>query len=220
MIAPATPACCPAHPQTAQQAFLVILPRLKLHGKVYFRHVKDPERREEAICEMIALAWGWFLRLAQRGKDATQFASVLATYAARAVRSGRRLCGQEKARDVLSPLAQRRRGFRVGTLPQQSSLEGNVLDEALHDNTITPVVEQVHFRLDFPRWRGRRCARDRSLIDDLMVGGRAHEMARKYGLSRSRVSQLRGQFFQDWSQFCEGLSHQAHTSPAAAAALA
>ncbi|HEV3078654.1 MAG TPA: hypothetical protein VGY66_02705 [Gemmataceae bacterium] len=28
------------------------------------------------------------------------------------------------------------------------------------------------------------------LIDDLMVGGRAHEMARKYGLSRSRVSEL------------------------------
>src|SRR5580692_6089376 len=106
MIASAMPACSPSAPQATQQAFLSILPRLKLHAKVYFRDVKNPERREEAICEMLALAWSWFVRLAQRGKDATQFASVLAAYAARAVRAGRRLCGQEKSKDALSPLAQ------------------------------------------------------------------------------------------------------------------
>jgi hypothetical protein len=98
MITSATPSCCPSAHQATQQAFLGILPRLKLHGKVYFRDLKDPERREEAICEMLALAWSWFVRLAERGKDATQFASVLATYAARAVRAGRRLCGQERPR--------------------------------------------------------------------------------------------------------------------------
>jgi hypothetical protein len=220
MITPESPACYVSAHQATQQAFLGILPRLKLHAKVYFRDLKDPERREEAICEMLALAWSWFLRLAERGKDATQFASVLATYAARAVRAGRRLCGQEKARDVLSPLAQQRRGFRVSTLSDGSSLGGNVLDEALQDNTITPIVEQVHFRLDFPRWRGSRCERDRRLIDDLMIGGRAHEMACKYGLSRSRVSELRRQFFEDWTNFCEGMPHQACTDSATARALA
>jgi hypothetical protein len=222
MITSATPSCCPSAHQATQQAFLGILPRLKLHGKVYFRDLKDPERREEAICEMLALAWSWFVRLAERGKDATQFASVLATYAARAVRAGRRLCGQEKTKDVLSPLAQQRRGFSVSTLSDGSSLAGNVLDEALQDNTITPIVEQVQFRLDFPRWRGSRCERDRRLIDDLMVGGRAYEMARKYGLSRSRVSELRRQFFEDWSNFCDGTTRPNPTCsyPAAAGALA
>jgi len=218
MFAPASPACCPSAPQATQQAFLAILPRLKLHGKVYFRDLKDPERREESICEMLALAWSWFVRLAERGKDATQFASVLATYAARAVRAGRRLCGQEKTKDVLSPLAQQRRGFSVSTLSDGSSLGPNLLDEALQDNTVTPIVEQVQFRLDFPRWRGSRCDRDRRLIDDLMVGGRAHEMALKYGLSRSRVSELRRQFFEDWINFCEGMSCQPCT-PATAGAL-
>ena len=202
MIALATPACL-ATPHLTQQAFLSILPRLKLHGKIYFRDLKNPERREEAICEMLALAWCWFVRLAQRGKDATQFASVLATYAARAVRAGRRLCGQEKSKDVLSPLAQQRRGFSVSPLPEASSLEGNVFDEALQDNTITPIVDQVHFRLDFPRWRHSRSERDRRLIDDLMVGTRPCEVSRKYGLSRSRVSELRRQLFQDWNNFCE-----------------
>ena len=59
MSASATPSCCPSAQQATQQAFLSILPRLKLHAKVYFRHLKDPERREEAICEMLALAWSW-----------------------------------------------------------------------------------------------------------------------------------------------------------------
>ena len=67
MITSATPSCCPSAHQATQQAFLGILPRLKLHGKVYFRDLKDPERREEAMCEMLALAWSWFVRLAERG---------------------------------------------------------------------------------------------------------------------------------------------------------
>ncbi len=40
----------------------------------------------------------------------------LAAYAARAVKSGRLLCGQDNAKDVLSPSAQRRHGFQVARL--------------------------------------------------------------------------------------------------------
>jgi len=189
-----------------QQGFLAILPRLEKHGKVYFRDLRSPERKDEAISEMLALAWSWFLRLAERGKDASQFASVLATFAARAVRSGRRLCGQEKAKDVLSPVAQQRRRFSVIPLPAASSSEGNIFDEALVDNMTTPVIDQVHFRLDFPRWRASRSVRDRSLIDDLMIGERAFQVSQKYGLSRSRVSELRRQMFEDWTIFAEGTS--------------
>src|SRR5438132_8920597 len=39
------------------------------------------------------------------------------------------LCGKEKANDVLSPVAQQRRGFTVSPLPDGSSLAGNVFDE-------------------------------------------------------------------------------------------
>ncbi len=79
--------------------------RIERHGRVYFRLLNDADKLEDAIAEMVALSWKWFVRLADRGKDPTQFPSSVATYAARAVRSGRRLCGQEKANDVLSPLA-------------------------------------------------------------------------------------------------------------------
>src|SRR6202043_3743912 len=117
--------------------------------------------KEESLAEMIALSWQWFVRLAKKGKDAKQFASALASYAARAVHSGRRLIGVEKAKDVLSPLAQRQYGFVLQSIPDGRSL----LDEALLDNTQTPIPEQVSFRCDFSAWRSRRCDRDRHVID-------------------------------------------------------
>ena len=92
-------------------SFLLILPRIRTHGQVYFRSV-DREKREELISEMVALCWRWFVRLAENGKDASLFPSALATFAARAVRGGRRCAGQERARRavVLRPAAARLHG--------------------------------------------------------------------------------------------------------------
>jgi hypothetical protein len=182
--------------------FLAIVPRIEQHGQVSFRHLRGPDLREDAVCEMVALCGQWFARLAERGKDATEFASALATFAARAVKSGRRLHGMGPIQDVLSPRAQQRRGFVVASLRDGRSLHGNVLDEALHDNTQTPVPEQVSFRCDFPAWRCMRTERDRRLLDDLLVGVRPGAVGEKYGLSPSRVSQLCREFHADWDRFC------------------
>ena len=84
-----------------QAAFLLLLPRIERHGRVYFRHVRCSHQREELLAEMRGLAWQWFVRLAGRGKDVTGFVSALATYAARAANSGRRVCGQERAKDAM-----------------------------------------------------------------------------------------------------------------------
>ncbi len=182
-------------------AFLaLVLPRVLSHGKVCFRHLRA-ERKEEYIAEMVALAWKWHRRLAERGKDATQFPTAIATFAARAVRSGRRLAGMDRARDVLSPLAQQRRDFAVSPLPGGSSLNGNVFDEALRDNTQTPPDDQCAFRIDFPAWRATWAERDRRLLDDLMLGERTLDVAGKYGLSPGRVSQLRREFLTDWRRY-------------------
>ena len=150
----------------------------------------------------VALAWKWFVRLAERGKDASQFVSALASFCARRVNGGRRLCGKEKANDVLSPAAQHRRGFTVSPLPQGSSLLGNVFDEALADNTVTPVPDQVSFRLDWPAWLRTRTDRDRRIIGDMALSERTHVLARKFGISPGRVSQLRREYHADWEQFC------------------
>jgi hypothetical protein len=191
----------------------LVLPRVLSHAEVTSRGVRCPHAREEYAAEMVALAWLWFLRLTSQGKDPQQFPTALATFAARAVQDGRRLCGQERARDVLSPRAQRRRRFKVVPLPSStrrpfgevyagSQRRQDAFEERLRDNTRTPPDEQATFRLDFPAWLLTRTDRDRRLIDLLMAGERTGAVADRFGLSPARVSQLRRQFLEDWLRFC------------------
>ena len=191
-------------PGSLQASFLAqVLPRIQLHGRCYFRHVKCPHRKEELLAEMRGLAWLWFVRLAGRGKDVTGFVSALAGYAARAAHSGRRVCGQERAKDVLSPVARRRHGFVVSALPEVGTLSDNPLCEALADNTQTPPDEQCAFRIDFPAWRATHAEGNRRVLDDLMLGERTLDVAGKHGLSPGRVSQLRREFLLDWRRYCD-----------------
>jgi hypothetical protein len=191
----------PAPLNPLHAGFLSVLPRIEQHGRVCFRHLKCPTRREDAVAEMVALSWLWFVRLAGKGKDATRFPSALATYAARAVRAGRKLAGKVRAGDVLSPVAQSRCGFTVSSLPGHSTLSGNPLDEALTDNTKSPVPDQVSFRIDWPCWVATRTERDRRIVTDLMLSERTSDVANRYALTAGRVSQLRAHFRDDWMRF-------------------
>jgi hypothetical protein len=184
-----------------QTRFLAVLPRIETHTRIYFRHVKCPHQREEAVAECLALAWWWYVRLVRRGKNPEAFISVLADFAARAVSSGRRLCGQQKANDVLSPVAQRRHGFAVQRLHLHAYPPGSRWEEAVHDNTQTPVPEQVVFRVDFPAWIQTRSKWDRRIIDRLLLGERTSTVAQAFDLSPGRIAQLRLQFHADWLRF-------------------
>src|SRR5262245_6177974 len=195
-VAVPTPSALSVH--VLQVRFLSILPRIELHGRISFRFLRCPALRDDAVAEVVALAWKWHLRLAQRGKDATQFPSALATFAALAVKGGRRVCGRERARDVLSHSAHRQHQIKVERLPDFSAVGGTFLEEALVDNTQTPPPEQAAFRLDFPAWLKTRSDRDRRLAEDLMRGERTLDVGTKFGLSPARVSQLRLAFKQDW----------------------
>jgi hypothetical protein len=179
-----------------------VLPRVERHGRIYFRHVKSPDRKEELLAELRGLVWKWFVRLVRRGKNVLQFVSALATYAARAVNSGRRVCGHERKKDVLSPVAQRLHGFCVGKLPDFSTLDGNPLEDALADNTVSPVPDQVCFRIDFPAWLITLSHRDRDMVTDMALGEWTLALADKYGCSAGRISQKRRWFAEDWRRFC------------------
>ncbi len=193
---------CPSvRTEQMRRDFELALPRIQRHAEVVFRSVRCVHRKEDCIAEVVALSWKWWLRLCQRGRNPAEFVSAIATYAARAVRSGRRLTGQERAKDALSPTAQARRGFTVSPLPGGSSLAGNAFDEALADNTRTPVDEQVAFRFDFPAWLLTHTDRNRRIIADMMLSERTSFLAGKYGVCPARVSQLRREFYLDWQDF-------------------
>jgi hypothetical protein len=184
-----------------QNRFLAVLPRIETHARIYFRHLRCPHQREEALAECLALAWCWFIRLVRRGKNPEDFITVLADFAARAVSSGRRLCGQEKANEVFSPTAQRRHGFAVQRLHPCGSPPGSPWDDAVRDNTHTSVPEQVIFRVEFPIWRSRRTKRDQRIIDRLLLGEQTGVVAQAFDLSPGRIAQLRRQFHADWLRF-------------------
>ena len=65
----------------------------------------------------------------------------------------------------------------------------------------TPPDEQAAFRIDFPAWVRTHTHRHRRLIKDLMHGERTKAVARKYGVSAARISQLRRELMEDWRRF-------------------
>src|SRR5436189_5507246 len=101
-------------------AFLALLPKLQTHAAIYFRDVRCPDTKADRLAECQALAWKWFLRLAEQGKDVNQFLMAFIFLVARAVKSGRRTCGMERADDVMSPVAQRRHSFTLEALPSST----------------------------------------------------------------------------------------------------
>ena len=194
--------------------FLMLVPRLEIHARIYFRDLKCQSKKDDAIADTIALAWKWYLSLAERGKDPSQFVTAFVSLAARSVKSGRRICGQEKAKDVMSAMAQQRHGFVVHSLPittcaaleslysmPQGQEKQDAFEERLKDNTQTPVPDQAAFRCDFPVWRLSRTDRDRRVIDDLGMGERTLDVSKKYGIIPGRISQLRRDFMDDWERF-------------------
>src|SRR5262245_8966781 len=103
------------------QHFLELLPKIELHGRIFFRYLQCEQRREDLIQEMRAIAWKWFVRLVERERDVNDFVVTFCRLLARAVKSGRRLAGMERAKDVMSSLAQQRHDFIVQALPSYDS---------------------------------------------------------------------------------------------------
>jgi len=181
-----------------RSAFVAFLPKIEGQARFAFRHSRCAHARADAVAEVVALCWIWFCRLAKRGKDATTFSTTLASFASRQVKSGRSLNGQENSKDILSATARRRRGFAIVRLGGAGGSRGAPWQEAVADNTRSPIPEQVAFRQDFPSWLTTLSQRDRTIIEDLTLGHRTLDVARKHGISPARVSQLRREFHQGW----------------------
>jgi hypothetical protein len=207
--------CIPASsPEALQAHFLQILPRIVTHAQIRFAFLRCPGKRDDAVAETVALAWGWFLRLIAQGKEVDDFVMVLADYAVRHVRSGRRLCGQEKAKDVLSPRAHRLKGFRVESLlcSTRRSLEVlhgqphgqdvvDAFEERLKDNTQSPVPVQAAFRIDYPAWLAQLGQRNRAIAEDMALDLGTQDLASRHNVSPGRISQLRRELHADYRRF-------------------
>src|SRR4029079_244240 len=112
MIAATTSLAAPS-PNDLHAAFLALVPTIKKRARIAFAYYKCANQKAEKVAEAVALAWKWFVRLHERGKDAATSPGVFAILVARAVASGRRIAGGERANDVMSRAAQRKHGFSI-----------------------------------------------------------------------------------------------------------
>jgi hypothetical protein len=191
--------------------FLELLPRVEACARFAFRHLACPHQFQDYVQETVSLSWAWYRRLANKGKDASRFISALAAFAARAVRCGRRVAGQESIRDVLSPAAQRRGGFRIERLPTctRTAMEDRyaapggqrVLDafeERLAAHGAASPAEAAGFRVDFREFLDVLSSRDREMMRFLSLGYSGKETAQRFRLSPGRVTQKRVRWCRDW----------------------
>lgn len=185
---------------TLHSRFLLLLPAIQRHARFAFRRIRCSHQRDDCISETVALAWKHFVALMRRNKDAAEFRTTLALRCSQAVKNGRRLCSYKIGKDALA--AHVRYHDKVRQAPPCKNIPGNVLGEALVDNMRTPVPDQVSFRQDFSAWHRGQTGRNQRIIDDLMQGERPLDVARRHGLTPGRITQLRGQFHQDWQHFC------------------
>jgi hypothetical protein len=193
-------------------AFLALVPRIEAQARCRFRGIPCPNKRDDQVAEAVALAWSWFLNLHRRGKDPARFPGTFGALVARAVASGRRLSGMEKANDVMSSRAHFR-GVIVERLPNstRNSIEAlamprgqklqDALEERLRDNTLTPVPDQVAFRIDWPAFFATLTDRDRKLADFLAQGHSGTAAAARFGISSARVTQLRKHWRRNWLRY-------------------
>ena len=188
----------PAKPDW-HQAFLALLPRICHYARFAFRHL-DPESKQEAIQSVVAGALNGYVALVQRGKAGIAYATPLAMYAIRQYRDGRRLGSRMNVRDVSSPYAQQMKGIRLQRLDQYDA-EEQAWKEILVEDRYAGPFDIVRTKLDFAAWLQSLPVKLRRIAKTLANGERTGEVARKFGVSDGRISQIRAELLASWRRF-------------------
>ena len=185
-----------------QDGFLALLPRIDRHARRAFCNLRG-EAKDDAVCEVIVSCLCAYCRLFQRNEVQRAFASTLARYAVALYYSGRRVGTSQCTGDVYSRRPNRRSASSLLSIGSPQDQYGS-WKERLTDNHSTPIPDQVHFRIEFPRWLQAQTLRNRKIVETLSLGYTTAEVARQFRMSSGRVSQLRREFYESWNQFTRG----------------
>jgi hypothetical protein len=179
--------------------FLELLPRIRRQAVHHLRHLSG-EVRAEAIDEVVASAFVSYVRLTERGKTELAYAGPLARYGAYQYLSGRRVGSRLNRRDVLSEYGKRKTRTTVERLDSFDARQGDWQDIMVEDRRSGP-AEVAATRVDFAAWLATLCRRTRQIATDLALGGTSSDVARKYGVTAGRISQLRRELKASWGEF-------------------
>jgi hypothetical protein len=186
-------------PVSWQRGFLEMLPCIEHHIRVALRSLKGAAK-DEAICEVVASCLCAYRRLYEQNALDRAFATALVRYGVRNYFRGRRVGTSQCSHDLYSVQAQTKVEVKlqsVGT-PRDQRVEWM---ECLADIRRMPVPDQVHFRIEFPRWLAMQTNRNRQIAMGLLLGHSALQVARKQNISPGRVSQIRRELYESWKAF-------------------
>jgi hypothetical protein len=189
----------PASTADWHAGFLALLPAITRQAWIAFRQLK-PEARQNATEEVIANAMVAYARLVALGKADVAYAIPLAKFGIAQVRDGRKVGSRHSIRDVLSEYAQRMKGFVVERLDRFDNEESEWKETIIEDRHAGP-ARTAAARIDIGDWFGLLSERDRKIAGRLAIGETTGEVAREFGLSPGRISQLRQEYYYSWRRF-------------------
>jgi hypothetical protein len=179
--------------------FLAMVPAIRRQAQIAFRKAR-PELRYDLIQEVIANCCAAYARLVEQGKTDQAFPTVLARFAVAQVRTGRRVGNRLRIRDVLSGYAQHHKAFQVERLDQFDEEENCWQEIVVEDRRATP-AEVAACRIDFAHWLQLLPSRRRRIALTLAAGETTGFVAKKFGISPARISQLRKWLKSNWERF-------------------
>ncbi len=179
--------------------YMAMLPAILRHARIASRDL-DAEAREEFVQEVVANTLSAFVRLVELDKADIAYATPLATYAVAQTREGRQVGTRLNVRDVSSDYCQLQKGVAVKRLDHYDRREGGWLEVLVEDRHAGP-AETAASRIDFPAWLKTLSRRPRRIAMKLAVGEATGEVARQFGISKCRISQIRRELEQSWRAF-------------------
>ena len=180
-------------------AFIDMLPTIVRYARTAFRDL-DADAREDLVQECVANCLVAFVRLVERGKQSIAYPQVLSMYAVRQIRDGRRVGKKINSNDVYDVHARVIGNYQLNYIGSPRSQRAGWQAQLVENKRTSPATLAA-FRLDFGAWLPSLPRRDRSMAEDLGMGERTGDVAKKYGVSPSRVSQMRRQLEESWEEF-------------------
>jgi hypothetical protein len=181
------------------EGFIRLMPAIRRQAGGMLRRL-TPQTREEAVNDVLVLALIAYVRLVELGKQHLAYATPLARYSVAQYRAGRRVGVRANVRDVLSPHCQRRNKLTVDRRDRFDRRSWSWQEMLVEDKRFTP-AEAAASRIDFQAWLDSLTQRHRRLAETLATGESTGTVARLFGLSCGRVSQLRRELQEAWRSF-------------------
>jgi hypothetical protein len=179
--------------------FLEMLPRIRRQAAYYLRRLSKKDRAD-AIQEVVASAFVSYVRLTERGKSDLAYAGPLARYGACQYFSGRRVGNRMNGHDVTAEYCRQKNGRSVERLDHFDEHCSDWEQLVVEDRHSTP-ADIASTRIDFGDWLESLPVRTRRVAETLATGEATSHVARKFGCSPSRVSQLRRELYLAWQVF-------------------